>query len=127
MSKLGCSCGHIIADQTDYLAFKADCIPDKSVFLLYDEVIENISSFIQAIRDNKREEWIETFFGLEYASLNLADAAIINDCFSKAYSAKNRIVYQCENCGRIHIQQQGTNRFFSFLPESDEARNVFDA
>lgn len=127
MSKLGCKCGHIIVDQTDNIPYKAGYVSDKSIESLYDEVYPNIELFIQSVRNKTREEWVQEFFNPDYAALNLTDAQILSDIFDRSYFAKYRTMYQCENCGRIHIQQKGTNYFFSFLPESDESRNVLDA
>ncbi len=127
MSKLGCKCGHVIRDQTDSLSYKAGFIPDKAFYPLYEEVYRNIGLFIESIKNNTRDEWIEAFFTSDYALLNLTDEQIVNDIFDRSYFETYRTMYQCENCGRIHIQEQRTNYFFSFLPDSAEARNVLDA
>ncbi|MDQ2772629.1 MAG: hypothetical protein M3Y54_19260 [Bacteroidota bacterium] len=127
MSKLGCECGHIIVDQTEDLPYKADYIPDKLVFSVHEEAIHAIGLFVEAITNNSREMWIANFFDADYAALNLTNEQIISDLSGRFYSAIRRTMYQCENCGRIHIQKRNTNYFSSFLPETDKANNILDA
>ncbi|WP_241775545.1 hypothetical protein [Acinetobacter venetianus] len=42
MSKLGCVCGHVIVDQTNYIPYKASFITDVDLFDFYDAVDSTI-------------------------------------------------------------------------------------
>ena len=46
MSKLGCICGHVIRDQTDYIPYKASFIPDKLDYQLLDEIQKIIENYL---------------------------------------------------------------------------------
>lgn len=45
MSKLGCTCGHVIRDNTDYLPHKASFIPDKLDYQMLDEIKKRIENY----------------------------------------------------------------------------------
>jgi hypothetical protein len=125
MSKLGCVCGHIIRDQADNLPYKGTLIPDQNFNVYYDEILETVGAFVKAVRNDTDKEWITQHFGTEYAALTLDDTSIISDLLAKFFVDFSLTIFQCENCGRIHIE--GENHFFhSFAPDDTESRDVLE-
>jgi hypothetical protein len=123
MSKIACECGHIIVDQTDYLSYKGDIIPDIFQELLFEKLNTGIVTFIDAIKNGQKEKWIKETF-LDSYPLDLDNSNMISDLFYMYYSDHKRIIYQCENCGRVLIQKGKSDHFASFKPESDDWRNI---
>jgi hypothetical protein len=123
MSKLGCICGHVIRDQTDFIPYKARFLRDQD-----DEshaaYIEVVNTFIEAIKTGKRAQWITNHFSAGYPS-DLSDANIISDIISQYDVNFQGDLYQCENCGRVKIQVQDKNLFASFSPEDEHFQNIF--
>jgi hypothetical protein len=91
--KFRCKCGHVIKDQTDNLPYKAEIIPDQSLEALYEALDE-------VMNRKKPKDVFERDRLLE---------PISNPKGSK-------LIYQCEQCGRITIDAFGP-RLFSFKPE----------
>jgi hypothetical protein len=119
MSKLICNCGHIIVDQTDNLPYKAYCFRDEDMDKYYER-FDLVEEFINAIKKGEREAYIHKIFGEEYPT-NLKDSSIIHDILWRLES----IMYQCDNCGRVLIQKGDLNAYFSFLPEDEDAKDIF--
>ena len=124
MSKLGCVCGHIITDQSDNISYKAKFIRDQDVEEYSDKYTDDIASFIEAIKNNRRDEWVRNYFPEPYPT-NINNASIVFDIVSSQTSGFESDLYQCENCGRIKIQVQDKNLYASFLPEDDRYKNIF--
>jgi hypothetical protein len=124
MSKLGCTCGHIIRDQTDSIPYKARFIRDQDdeSFHAYAADIEH---FIEAIKRGERIQWIKNHFSDAYPD-DIPDSHIINDIIMKYEIKFENTLYQCQNCGRVKIQVQNTNHFTSFTPENDDCLGIFE-
>ena len=123
MSKLGCVCGHTIVDQNDNLPNKAKFIRDQDTekFMNYSN---DIASFIEAIKDGRRDAWIKEYFSEIYPT-KIDNSSVIFDIFSVHERNVSSDIYQCENCGRIKIQIKDTNQYSSFIPEDDRYKNIF--
>lgn len=123
MSKLACVCGHIIQDQTDFIPYKARFVRDQD-----DEshhaYIDDIAAFIAAIKANERDQWIRSYFSSSYPT-DISNSDIVNDIIVKYEGEFEGTLYQCENCSRVKIQVQDKNLFTSFMPEDEDAPNVF--
>jgi hypothetical protein len=119
MSRLGCLCGNIIRDQTDFLPYKGKILRDQHTDQFHDIVAQEIASFIAAISEGKRNKWIEEHFSHQYP-LNIDNVGIIHDIVVRHFINQYILdIYQCENCGRIWIQESPTsNQFRSFYPDS---------
>lgn len=119
MSKISCNCGHTIIDQTDNLSYKANYIRNqdaKDEYKRFDEV----KSFLDALKKGERVLWIQNYFGQEYP-INIDDASIIHDILLR----DEHNIYQCENCGRLLVQNWGGNFYSSFYPEDENSRGLF--
>lgn len=65
MAKLGCICGNVITDQTDNISYKASFIRDQNTEDYYS-FTDQIASFLEAVKNESRDEWIVNYFGKGY-------------------------------------------------------------
>lgn len=119
MAKLLCNCGHIIRDQTDYLPYKATFIPDEDNEVAVSETVKRIAQFIQAIESGQKEAYFQGHYGeiRKYED----DMSLLWDLISYL-DVFSRLIYECENCGRLWIQKHKEldhNIYSSYLPEMD--------
>jgi hypothetical protein len=121
MAKLGCACGHMITDQTPNIPYKASFIRDQDSETFW-KYADDIASFINAVKENRRDQWIKGHFSENYP-VGISDSSIIFDIVSNHQRKLSGDIYQCEKCGRIKIQVKDTNVYSSFKPEaySDDA------
>lgn len=123
MSKLGCICGHTIVDQTDDLPYKADFIRNQDADTV-DQRTSDIASFIEAIKNGKREEWLYSYFGTD-THISESDESAVFYIILKNTSKYESLIYQCGNCGRIKIQVGNSNNYLSFAPEDKGWADLF--
>jgi hypothetical protein len=124
MSKLGCVCGHTITDQTDNIPYKAKFIRDQDFDEYSDKYTEDVASFIDAVKEGKRDEWIKMYFSETYP-MNINNSSVVFDIVSVQRSRFEGELFQCETCGRVKIQVRDENLFASFTPEDDRYKDIF--
>lgn len=118
--KFLCTCGHVIRDQTDSLPYKAHFLPDEDQEVVFEAVIDRLEAFMTARETGQQEEFLRTHFGETYPR-DLDTRSILNDLLVGVILAA-RLIYECENCGRVLIQKQsasGKNVYNSYLPEEN--------
>jgi hypothetical protein len=123
MGKLGCQCGNVMSDVSDNLPYKAQLVPDQYFYDFFERIESAIKDLIEATRNGKREEWVMKNFNFPPYPLDLRDEQMISDIFGKYYFDLKKDIFQCEKCGRIHIEKE-RNHFVSFLPEDDRWRDI---
>lgn len=125
MSKIRCRCGHSIVDQANNLLYKAYFFRDSEIEN-YHDYIDEISSFIESIKNNTRNEWINNYFPGAYP-LDEPDAIVITDIIEFKQRKFTSDMYQCEDCGRILIQKGNENIYRVFKPEDEDedSENLF--
>ena len=100
--KLACPCGNVISDITDDLPMKAYVVPDQR----YEEVWDAVEAALNASPPLSETE-SDRLWGRVFHPRNFRPA------------------YQCEECGRVLIENR-KGRMVSFLPENARAaRGVF--
>jgi len=121
--KMLCSCGHVIRDQTDGLSYKAELYPDTDAEALWDGVVSVATSLLKALHGGERVGWIKEHFLPGYPA-DVSDAGMLYDAITGVAAGVQRVMYQCEQCGRLYVQtSSNTNTFVVFVPESPDARN----
>ena len=116
MSKFFCQCGNVISNvvypsPTEGYLFAQE---DEDVF--ETEIEHQIASFIEAVENNRRNEWIGRFFTDDYP-VELKNTSVISDIITKIKSEYTLRVCECENCGRIHVQEKpDLNRYVTYAP-----------
>jgi len=115
MSKLGCECGGIISDTTGNIPHKGSIIRDQDEEALYDSVAKDISAFINALLQGKREDWIRSYFLSGYPAASIENEEVISDIISHHLLPRRLDIYQCMECGSIKIPKAlESNKFSSF-------------
>jgi hypothetical protein len=122
MSKLRCTCGHIIVDQTDNIPYKPTFIRDQDLDQ-YANYTDEIASFIDAIKKGQRSDWIKSKFSDKYPT-DLPDSSVIFDVIISYNLDFESTIYQCEACGRIKLQVKDQNFFASFKPEDENYKDI---
>lgn len=79
--KIGCECGGVIYDNTDYIPNKAYLVADQDM----EDYLEAICKIISNLGQSKDEK--------EHAMSEVWNL----------FSAFTKHVYQCDNCGRLYI------------------------
>lgn len=116
MSKLGCECGSVIYDQTDFIPYKGSIIRDQDDERVYDGIAADVAAFIEAVAQGRRDEWIGGYFRRGYPPVD--DESVVADIIARHVLKRRLTVYQCTGCGRIKIQEGSrSNMFSSFSPD----------
>jgi hypothetical protein len=123
MTQYKCICGHWWSD----VAVPSDGYPNEGWVLrdqdcqpYFDKVSERIVSFIQAERTGRRTEWLVRYFRISDgdADAYTEDADVVQVILLK--ERKDLFIYQCENCGRLWLQETPSGQNFrSFAPDGE--------
>lgn len=127
MSRLLCVCGNLIRDQTDSLPYKASLLPDIDQIPFFDWLISETQSYVEAARKESVDGWLlDNGYGAEYVELKLPHGHILHDHIHTQYLDRKRDLYQCTNCGRVHIETSQPNIFASFSPDDNAGQGLFE-
>ena len=125
MSKLLCSCGHVIVDQTDDLPYKARLVRDSDAGEFLEAVAAGAAGLADSVANGTVEQRVDTAFGSGYPR-DLGTADMFSDFVTGEDLKIRRDVYQCEKCGRLYVEEgPGTNTFFGFSPDEGTPKAVF--
>lgn len=127
MSSMLCRCGHIITDITDNLPYKARIGPDEEPFAPASVVAEELARYVEAREQNRQVEYLlNNVFDRHspdlaqheaehFASepLSIAFTLLLSDRWGSVYG---RLVYECEECGRLWVQSG--DHYVSYAPET---------
>jgi len=116
VSKIGCACGHVILDQTDDLPYKATLLPDVHCDEYWNLANLEIQSYFDAAQSGSLNEWLAAR-GLSFSGVSSNHGSILRRRLSSLYSMFSKDVYECESCGRLHVESEG-NDFVSYSPDS---------
>ena len=96
--KIKCNCGNTILDITDALRYKAHYIPEVN----WDEIMEKIECYIKEGNQDKEKLCWD---------------------MRKTIIEKTRLIYQCNNCGKVYIEDEKRN-LIEFNPLNNENTDV---
>jgi hypothetical protein len=117
MSSLACKCGHTIKDNVCPSPTEADVVGHTAYEVLDREFTRDVDSFLAAVRNGTRDEWINAHFNAVYPK-SLSDSEVISDILSSHYVAHSLRLSECEKCGRLWIQEgPEENSYRSFVPD----------
>ena len=130
MSKLGCPCGAIIIDQTTHMPNSGFILRDKCYYGFSEAPSQEITEYFAAKNEGNEADWMTQRYGADYAELNLSANHVVEDIIDGHLLHSVLSIYQCENCGRVHIEDRAHRNFFmTFSPDveqSDTVRSVLD-
>jgi hypothetical protein len=120
MAKLQCRCGYLIVDQAGNLAYKGRILRDQDADNYFEQVSHDIASFATAMIGGTQQAWLVNHFTDVYPTDTTAEG-VIHDLIAGAFLLRYSLTtYQCEQCGRIWIQEQPRSQTFrSFVPDRD--------
>lgn len=123
MSTLTCLCGHILKDDTWPPPYDSGMIlGDEDEALIRLEIAKELVEFISSIQQGKRDEWLQKHFATADNDFSYYqnDEEIIDDFLMVALRPYQRVIDQCDQCGRLWVQQQpGQNIYRSFTLEDE--------
>lgn len=122
MSKIKCSCGSAVIDQTDGVPNKGAIIRDQDRAGLFQSMVRDISSFMGSASVGMREKWITENY-LKYdqddcPALEVTDAQVI-EFILLTRIAKELNIYQCPACGSVMIETEPFSNKFAIFAASD--------
>jgi hypothetical protein len=119
MSKLACTCGNTIRDNTNGLSYKGSILSDLSGEALSDWLVLEVQSYVEAVERGTTEAWLlDRGYTKEYVALRLDHGNVMHDHLTGQYRQVKRDIYECQTCGRVHLEGQFDNRFVSYQPDS---------
>ena len=114
MGKFQCTCGHVIRDTHYDLPYKGSVRRDQDDEYFWDVVTRELALLTEAIVGGRREEWISRNFLPGYPR-NVSTEGLISDYLSGFNEKFLLQIFECENCGRLWIQEQPqTDIFLSY-------------
>jgi hypothetical protein len=121
MSKIGCTCGHVIRDQTDNLTYKGQILKDQDKEAVLEGIASDVTAYIEGLLTGNRDEWDHRFPWLRGQNHGAVVWGIITQ-----YCLKYPIdIYECEQCGRVWVQKaKQSQEFDSFAPDLQEVSGV---
>lgn len=127
MSRLGCKCGHIIRDHSDGLPYKASFLKDQQKEGFTDWMVRETQSYVVAAQTGSVKTWLlERGYNEEYINLQLSHGDIMHDHIYSKYLDLKRDLYECQNCGRLHVEISN-DKFRAYFPDSGGRNEVFKA
>ncbi|HEX9936928.1 MAG TPA: hypothetical protein VGB15_07390 [Longimicrobium sp.] len=94
MSKLACTCGHVIRDQAGSLPWKAHLYADQDTDRLFDDTAALIAE-CAALAPDERRAWLAARFGPRYPAAQPLDA-VVADLMAGTIFRHTRHVYESE-------------------------------
>lgn len=127
MSKLRCKCGHSISDNTNGLAYKASLLKDGENDKFFDWLTAETQSYVVAAQTGTVREWLaEKGYSTDYANLMLDHGNVLHDHIHGRWCLVKRDLYECEACGRIHIEAED-NVFASYASDNEKCSQILAA
>ena len=121
--KFRCTCDKVIRDQTDSLTYKAHYISDQDWHDSYELISEKILEFMKAIDQGKEKEWIAEFYNTKDTDWP-SRKTVIEDIQTNFRMELEKTIYQCEDCGRLYIETEGSDYFQKFKLDEHENKTV---
>ena len=126
MSKLLCTCGNTIRDNTSSLPYKAAFLKDVDCEPFSDWFVGEIQSYVTAVEQGEVHRWLlDRGYSEEYIALGLDHGNLLHDHIHGQFIALRRTAYECTACGRLHMETAKDNSFVTYTPGSAGKKAVF--
>jgi hypothetical protein len=136
MSKIGCTCGHVIRDNTDFLPYKTYIREDEDTEKPIELLATVLARFWEAREQQRESAFIRDLFisrgeavsGAEWYVEYLKGKPLPEVLFSLIlpfWNHYDRVIYECEECGRLWVEvEEKANEFVGityvpYAPETD--------
>lgn len=115
MSTFRCTCGYLLGFNVYPCRYEASVVRQQGAETIDDAITYLVAEFMTFIAEGRREEWLQQFYGELFP---IENASVISDIFSREMSVFQLAIHQCEQCGRLWLQEKaGENVFTPYLPE----------
>ena len=119
MSKLGCTCGHVISDAQSPNEVTGWMLSDKSSEVFFDAICETINDYQTHASADDIAGWQKKHFNEQYPQ-NLSMGDMIHDVLTSRFFNLTLATMECDCCGRLWVQQTpGTNHYHGYSPDID--------
>jgi hypothetical protein len=129
MSKFGCTCGHTIVDQTDFLPYMAHIREDEDTQKPVELLADLLSQYWDARQQGQEADFMRHYELSRGATENWAEivvrqlaeqslSQVLADLIAPFWNNYDRTIYECEDCGRLWVQMED-GHFVAYLPETD--------
>ncbi|MCA0354890.1 MAG: hypothetical protein LCH85_23080 [Chloroflexi bacterium] len=117
MSRLHCTCGHVIVDVSDddSLHNKGWMVPFYAYRHLIEDYIPILLGYVEAIQQGKGSEWIVANYPPQYTITTL-DVVMT----ATWRTDQSLFLYECDRCQRLWISHPNTPGYYPFKPEFPE-------
>lgn len=114
---IACYCGHVLADITDSLPYKAHLLSDRAMIESYQRVGALLEEFISLLSREARSAWTRDRLGESYPA-DWTAREVICDVVGRVMLWQFRTVYECSNCGRILVETApGSHKYSALLAD----------
>lgn len=118
MPKFHCRCSHIIDLTPIPSGVTGTLFAELPEDELFEETVANLSAFVKAVRDGKRDEWLQGFYPCQSgAVINFSDEEILHDILWRNWDEKRLFVVECDSCGRLWVNRSDAEGYLSWYPE----------
>ncbi|MDQ1921116.1 hypothetical protein [Massilia pseudoviolaceinigra] len=125
MSKLGCTCGKTISDNSDSLPYKASVLPDVNYNPFFEWLVDETQRYVTAALNGSVDEWLlQKGYGKDYVDLKLSHGNIMLDHIHTKYISLSRDMFECQTCGRVLVELSTNNHFTAYAPDSGSYNRV---
>lgn len=125
MSKLLCTCGNVIRDNTSSLPYKTALLQDVHCESFSDWLVTEIQSYVTAAERGEVRAWqLSRGYPEEYIALGLDHGNVLHDHIHTRFIELQRTAYECTACGRLHVETAQQNLFAAYSPESSNSGKV---
>lgn len=105
--KIGCLCGNVLRDQTDYIPYKAYFVADQDYYGLVEEIEKQLpATLMQALG----------------SPTGANRAQLVGQALTDAMRSHMRTIYQCSNCGRLCLDDPDSPRQLQWFKPEDNMR-----
>lgn len=123
MSKLTCTCGYVILDQSDLLPYKAELFADQDSERLWDGAADEIADYVGQTVPSRRR-WLADRLDFRGAGDPSMADAVFHILVSVAAPLRREML-ECQNCGTLWLQAApGDTRYRGYAPTSQTEPGV---
>lgn len=121
MGRMKCKCGAAMVDVQIPNSYVGNVVSDADMDHVYESIATELALLIEATsNEQSRLGWIEKHFEVPPYPADASNYEIITDLISQINNRCSRSLWQCENCGRLWLQDKPyENTYRSFNPDEE--------
>jgi hypothetical protein len=121
VSKLGCTCGNVIIDQTDDLPNKGRILKDQDKEKVFGEIASALAAYFAAFESGNLDEWLQQYPWAREKNHEFVIFGMVAE-WCRGFAVD---IYECEACGRLLVQEKHlSQQFVSYSPDASDERRL---